>query len=217
MDLFVSEIPEEIRTFGFVCAEELRKLNDSSDCVRFIHRELPKLLLNRTLFAALLTNITEGAPYPDAQRPTLFDNEVPLYTDPEGLFTLRMYLWAPGEYTYPHDHNAWGVLGPVSSGFEVINYLREDDGSREDHAVLAEAERLLLGAGETTFTLPFNDGIHITGNPSGRTVLSLNLYGPVLPRGYINRYDLEKHRVRRVYPQKRKKQILAAGALAGLR
>lgn len=217
MDLSAKNIPAEIHTFGLVCAEGLRQLDDKKACIEFTRGELPKLLLNRALFSDLLQNILDDGSYPDARRPTLFDNEIPLYTDPDGLFTLRLYLWGPGEFTSAHDHNSWGVLGPVSPGFEVINYKREDDGSREGYALLAESERFLLDAGETTFTLPFDDGIHVTGNPSEKTVLSLNFYGRTLPRGYLNKYDIERNHVYRVYPPKRKKQLLAAGALEDLR
>lgn len=210
-------MPAEIQDFYDRCTTALANQDDTQACISFVKAELPRLLLNKALFVGLMENIVNRQGYPDAMRPTVFDNEIPLFVHPDGLFSLRLYLWGPEEFTYPHDHNSWGVLGAVSPGFEVINYRREDDGSREGFAQLSESERFLLGAGETCHTLPFNDGIHITGNPDDSAVLSLNFYGRVLPRGYLYRFNIHKQRAYRVYPPRRKKEILAGQALEFLR
>ncbi len=161
----------------------------------------------------LLNNLVDGEGYPDARRPTMFDNEVPLYLDPQGLFSLRMYLWGPMEYTYPHDHNSWGVIGTASEGYEVINYRRLDDESHEGYARLAEVERMRLQAGETAFTLPFSKGIHKTGNGTKGSIATLHFYGKTLSRGYLNGFDIANNRVYRIFPPRQKKQLLARQAL----
>ncbi len=202
----------EIVSFCEQCARSLEGLTSPKARIKLITEELPKLLLNKDLIAGLLNNIANGEAYPDVRRPTMFDNEVLLYLDPQGLFSLRIYLWGPMEYTYPHDHNSWGVIGTAAEGYEVINYRRVDDESHEGYARLVEVERLRLQPGETAFTLPFSKGIHKTGNATKASIATLHFYGQTLPRGYLNGFDTANNRVYRVYPPKRKKQLLALQA-----
>ncbi len=209
-------VQEEILSFCEDCARDLEQLTSDQTRIDFMRARLPRLLLNKELCAGLLSGALNGEGYPDIRRPTMFDNEVPLHANPQGLFSLRMYLWGPGEYTYAHDHNAWGVIGTVSAGFEVINYRRLDDERQEGFAQLEEAERLCLGPGETAFTLPFSKGIHQTGNVGRDSILTLHCYGESRPRGYLNGYDPARNRVFRVYPPRRKKERLAREALATL-
>jgi predicted metal-dependent enzyme (double-stranded beta helix superfamily) len=206
-------VQAEIGSFCEGCAHRLDELNSDEARVELISEELPKLLLNKDLMAGLLSNITNGEAYPDVRRPTMFDNEVLLYLDPRGLFSLRIYLWGPMEYTYPHDHNSWGVIGAASEGYEVVNYRRVDDESHEGYARLVEVERLRLQPGETAFTLPFSKGIHKTGNATQASIATLHFYGKTLPRGHLNGFDIANNRVYRIYPPKQKKRLLAQQAL----
>ncbi len=209
-------VQAEILSFCEACDQGLAELSGHKACFAFIRAELPRLLLNRKLCTGLLSGLLNGDGYPDIRRPTMFDNEVLLHLHPQGLFSLRMYLWGPGEYTYPHDHNAWGVIGTVSAGYEVINYRRMDDESREGYAQLEEVERLQLQPGETASTLPFSKGIHQTGNAGRESILTLHFYGKSLPRGYLNGFDPASNRVYRVYPPRQKKELLARQALESL-
>ena len=146
----------------------------------------------------------------------MFDNELLLYADKAHLFSLRLFLWDPREYTPAHDHNSWGVIGPVSGELEVVNYRRADDSSKEGYARLVEIDRLRLQPGETTFTYPLGDGIHKAGNPTDETLLSLGLYGTPLPRGYLNGFDVPGRRVYRILAPKTRKKQLAIRALKSL-
>ena len=213
MAISPGSVQAEIVSFCEQCARSLNELTSHKARIELISEELPKLLLNKDLMAGLLSNITNGEAYPDIRRPTMFDNEVLLYLDPQGLFSLRIYLWGPMEYTYPHDHNSWGVIGSASEGYEVVNYRRVDDESHEGYARLVEAERLRLQPGETAFTLPFSKGIHKTGNATRASIATLHFYGTTLPRGYLNGFDIANNRVYRMYPPRRKKQLLAGQAL----
>ncbi len=209
-------VQSEIVSFCERCSRGLDGLTSHKARIEFIQAELPGLLTNKELHIALLKDLVGGKGYPDLRRPTMFDNEVILHSHPLGLFSLRMYLWGPGEYTYPHDHNSWGVIGTVSEGYEVVNYRREDDESVEGYAKLAEVERLLLKPGETAFTLPLSMGIHKTGNATGESIITLHFYGKSMPRGYLNGFDIENNRVYRVFPPRRKKELLARQALSCL-
>jgi predicted metal-dependent enzyme (double-stranded beta helix superfamily) len=115
-----------------------------------------------------------------------------------------------------HDHNSWGVIGPVSGGLAVTNYRREDDGSQEEYARLVESGNARLIPGETACTLPLNEGIHKVGNPTQETLLSLSMYGRPLSRGHVNGFDVAKQRVYRIHAPRLKKKLLAADALRGL-
>jgi predicted metal-dependent enzyme (double-stranded beta helix superfamily) len=210
-------IPREILEFCERCAEGLRGLKNPRDCIAYIQKELPLLLRERDLFIGLLQDAVGGLSFLDPRRPTMFDNELVVYVAQDRLFSLRMYLWGPGEFSAPHDHNAWGVLGPLSDGYSVTNYRREDDESREGYARLTEVEHFTLNQGETTSTLPLKAGIHKTGNPTEETLISLNLYGKSLPRGYINGFDLEGNRVFPILPPRRKKEYLLSRALETLK
>jgi predicted metal-dependent enzyme (double-stranded beta helix superfamily) len=213
MTLSSQMVQSEIAAFCEQCGKSLDGLTSHQARIELVRAELPKLLLNKELIAGLLSNLSNGEGYPDARRPTMFDNEVPLYLDPQGLFSLRMYLWGLNEYTFPHDHNSWGVIGTASEGYEVINYRRVDDESHEGYARLVERERLRLQPGETTSTLPFSKGIHKTGNATRASIATLHFYGKTLPRGYLNGFDIANNRVYRVFPPKQKKQLLARQAL----
>lgn len=216
MSISSQRVQAEILSFCEDCSRNLEQMASNQTSIDFMRAQLPRLLLNRELCAGLLNGALNGEGYPDIRRPTMFDNEVPLHVHPQGLFSLRMYLWSPGEYTYPHDHNAWGVIGTVSAGFEVINFRRLDDERQEGYAQLDEVERLHLGPGETAFTLPFSRGIHQTGNAGSDSILTLHFYGKSLPRGYLNGFDPARNRVYRVYPPRQKKEQLARQALESL-
>jgi len=210
-------VPIELQSFCSGCSEVLPTLCDDTGRIEYVMKEMRGVLLNKSLFVELMNGIVQGTGYPDARRPTMFDNELLLYSDAGGVFSLRLYLWGPGEYTYPHDHNSWGVLGTVTDGFEVINYRREDDGEREGYALLTEMERFTLRPGETTFTRPLDAGIHTTGNPGKVTAITLNLYGKSNQRGYLQNFDIKEDRVHRVYPPRQKKIMLAANAMDHLK
>jgi hypothetical protein len=208
--------PDEIKSLCERCDEAFGQTQIPDSCIELARRELRQLLLNRSLVSRLMQSIVDGGPFPDALRPTLFDNEIVLHVAPGRLYSLRMYLWGPGEYTAIHDHNAWGVIGPVTDGFEVINYSRLDDGSRDGYAELQERERFFLCAGESAHTYPLDRGIHMTGNPTLETTITLSLYGKALARPYIQGFEPVNQRVFRIMSPKRKKAYLAAEALRTL-
>jgi hypothetical protein len=71
----------------------------------------------------------------------------------------------------------------------------------------------VLRPGETETTLPFDRGIHRTGNPDGETSLMASVYGSPLRRPFIQRYHLENGRVDRVYPARLRKRMLVEQAV----
>ena len=189
--------------------------NISGDAVRieFFKNELPAFLQNQSLFEKLLNSIKDGKPYPDVRQAQMIDDEILLYLNPKRLFSLRMFLYGPADYTPIHDHNSWGVSGSALGELGVIRYTREDDGTLETYARLRQAASVRLRPGEIELTHPLNEGIHQTGNPGPGTTIMISVYGGPIRRLYINRFDYEHNKVDRLYPPRIKKKMLAAQAL----
>ena len=205
---------EELPNICRKWAVAVKSISGSEGRMDFFRDELPSLLANRALFEGVLKGITNGNPYPDVRQETFFDNEVVLYRDPARLFSLRLYIFGASEHTAVHDHTSWGVSGSVFGKLEVVRYLREDDGSNPDQAQLARPEHVVLWPGATEKTLPFDQGIHCTGNPSEGTTLMVSVYGTPLRRLYIQRFNLENGSVHRVFSPRFRKKLLAKQALA---
>jgi predicted metal-dependent enzyme (double-stranded beta helix superfamily) len=212
----LSRLPEslhELQTIFDHWAESLQHLKDDEERIFCIGKEIPALLMNRPLFKEILTNIVKGRNFPDIRQATMFSNEFVLFIHNRRLFSVRLYIYEPGQYTPIHDHNSWGVYGCVHRRIEVIRYRREDDERRPGHARLREIERPVLEPGQTASVLPLNDGIHQAGNPADSASVMLSVYGTPIRRLYVNQYDLLQNRVSKRYPPRLRKKMLAAQAL----
>lgn len=187
------------------------------DRIGLFRAELPTLLSAPELFEGLFRGILMGDPYPDLRQETMFANELVLYRDPGRLFSLRLYLFGPGEHTAVHDHTSWGVSGSAFGRLEVARYRREDDRSEPDRARLVLSETRVLQPGETETTLPLDEGIHRTGSPDDGLVLMVSVYGTPLRRLFIQRFNLETGRVQRIFPPRIQKRMLAEQALKAMK
>lgn len=199
----------ELDTLTHRWSEAMDRSSGHRHRIAYFQEQLPRLLFNKNIFLSLLQNISRGRPYPDLRSTTMFDNEILLYLDAQRRFSLRLYLFGPNEYTPIHDHNSWGVTGTVSPCLEVVKYHRLDDGQRSDYAELAEHERLQLGPGATDVTLPLNQGIHKTGNPTQQTILMVSIYGSPIRRLYVNGFEPNARRVFKIYAPRIKKRLMA--------
>jgi predicted metal-dependent enzyme (double-stranded beta helix superfamily) len=207
---------EELTTICRKWAVAVKRINGSEGRMAFFHDELPSLLANQALFEGVLHGILKGNRYPDLRQETMFDNELVLYHDSSRMFSLRLYIFGAGERTAVHDHTAWGVSGSAFGKLEVVRYRREDDGSDPDRAKLALLGNVVLWPGATEKTLPFDQGIHSTGNPAEGTTLMVSVYGTPLRRLYIQRFNLGNGSVQRVFPPRFRKKLLAKQALEAI-
>jgi len=215
----LSRLPESLNELQAIFdgwAESLHRLKEMEKRIFYIGKELPALLLNQRLFEKILTNIVKGQRYPDVRQATMFTNEIVLFINIKRLFSVRLYIYEPGQYTPIHDHNSWGVYGCVHNKIEVVRYRREDDETQPGYARLREIERPVLDPGQTASVLPLNDGIHKAGNPDGRTSVMLCVYGTPIRRLYVNQYDDRENSVIKLYPPRLRKKMLAAEALETL-
>jgi hypothetical protein len=213
----VSSPPRELLDYCRRWSEKIVKFDPQKGRMAFFEDNLPALLQNQALITQILSDLSRGAIYGEHHGGMLFDNEVLLYMDRARRFSLRMYIHAPGDYTSVHDHSAWGVLGTAVGRLHVVKYRREDDGIRQNHAILRIGGERFLSPGETDLTLPLDEGIHKTGNASTDTLVVINVYGTPLRRLHINQFDPDTGQVVRVYPPRLHRKQLAAAALESLR
>ena len=204
---------EKVHRYFSAWSDDVGKLAGSENKIRYCRERIPEFLLNRSLIADILHGITSAEKGSDNGHRMLFGNEWLIHMDSRRRFSVRMYLHAPGDYTVVHDHSSWGVLGNPSGVMEIIKYVRQDDRRSEGYARLAQTQSIRCLPGQTDVTLPLDDGIHRVGNPSDRTTVIINIYGTPIRRLYINHFDLENHRVARVFPPRIKRRMLAADAL----
>src|SRR5215212_5347362 len=103
------------------------------------------------------------------------------WDDPEGNFSLQLFVWPAGTRTMIHDHSSWGAYACASGLVFEERYERLDDGSRHEHARLEEAWHLSWSPEDGVSTvLPGDGGIHRVGNPFEEAAVSVHLYGPRL-------------------------------------
>jgi predicted metal-dependent enzyme (double-stranded beta helix superfamily) len=103
------------------------------------------------------------------------------WDDPEGYFSLQVFVWPAGTRTMIHDHSSWGAYACAAGTVFEERYERLDDGSKFEHARLREDWHLSWSPKDGASTvLPGNGGIHSVGNPYDETAVSLHLYGPRL-------------------------------------
>lgn len=195
-------------------SEEIGRIRDTGQHREYFKEELPRFLAEREIITSLLQAIARESSYPDVRSATMFESEIVLYRDPRKLFSVRFYLWGPGEYDPVHDHNSWGVIGTALGTLDVFNYQRLDDGTSEGHAVLQECSRRFIPNGRIYSVFPLNRGIHRTGNASEPAIIQVGIYGGnITGRCYVNVFDLHTGGISRLYLPHVRKRMLAQKAL----
>ena len=103
------------------------------------------------------------------------------WDDPEGAYSLQVFVWPAGTHTMIHDHSSWGAYACAAGTVFEERYERLDDGSHHEHARLEEAWHLSWSPEDGASTvLPGDGGIHRVGNQHEETAVSVHLYGPRL-------------------------------------
>jgi hypothetical protein len=211
------KMPSGLRVICERWSEELIKLDDQTDQIEYVRNELPALLRNQGIFVELLSNIARGHPYPDIRKAHLFEDEILLHLNTKPMFSIRMFIYEPRVYTPIHDHTSWGIIGSAMGNIGETKYVREDDGAQPGYARLRENQEVTLAVGETSLALPFNQGIHKTGNPGHEPGIMVSVYGRPVRKLYIHRFDPDRNSVIRMYPQRIRKKKLAKEILKMLK
>lgn len=112
------------------------------------------------------------------------------WDDPDGTYSLQLFVWPAETWTKIHDHSSWGAYACAAGAVLEERYEKLDDGSRPDHARLAKLYRLRWSPRDGASTvLPGDGGIHRVGNPYGETAVSVHLYGPRMGEADGRDYD----------------------------
>lgn len=203
-----------------LCGNVRKLLNSTGEMDEF-HARGQKLLgdfINRTEFLKeLMLKIATDDVYLKSRWMPTDPNEITLYRDKAGLFSLRLYIWDPA-ISYPvHSHGAWGVVSCVAGEIVERRYKRQDDGSKPGYAKISETGRVVLKPGETTTVLPLNEGIHRMGsNLDNQSSVSLHLYGRAERPGYLEFFNPHKDTSYRVFTPVYNNRVYALKALGAI-
>jgi predicted metal-dependent enzyme (double-stranded beta helix superfamily) len=196
---------------------ELRE--EKRDLSRFIPGGrvlLGELIKDPTWFREYLERLILDSDFLNAQEPSIYPNEVTLYRSPDRSFLIQVYFWEPRTTSAVHDHGSWGIVGALVHPVRERKYRRLDDGKTEGKAELEEISRAWIQPGETTYVLPLNAGIHLMEAPEEKGSVTLSVYGRSVRYGFIQFFDLNRKTVRRVYPPRVLKKVLAIRTLGYL-
>ncbi len=198
----------------------LRALQEQQkDLSRFIAEGrvlMAELLRDPGWFRGYLEKLLLDPDFLNAQESSIYPNEVTLYRSPDRAFSILAYFWEPRTTSAIHDHGSWGIVGALIHPVRERKYRRLDDGRNEGRAELEETSRAWIKPGETTFVLPLNEGIHLMEAPEEHGSVTLSVYGRSVRYGYIQFYDPNRKTVRRVYPPRTLKKVLAIRTLGFL-
>jgi len=192
---------------------------EKKDLSRFIEEGralLGELLKDPTWFRVYLEKLILDPEFLARQEPSIYPNEVTLYRSPDRSFSIQAYFWEPQTTSAVHDHGSWGIVGAMIYPVRERKYRRLDDSQDEGRAELEETSRWRINPGETTFVLPLNEGIHLMEAPEEHGSVTLSVYGRSIRYGYIQFFDLKRKTVRRAYPPRLLKRVLAVRTLGYL-
>lgn len=108
-----------------------------------------------------------------------------LHQAPSGL-SVTSVVWGPGDFTLPHDHGTWGMIGVMGNSLMETRYRRLDDRSQDDFALLEEDRIGEVKPGEVTLLIPDIDEIHQMNNLTDKPTPEIHVYGLDL-RGWDRR------------------------------
>ncbi|MDO8491523.1 MAG: hypothetical protein Q7T04_05875 [Dehalococcoidia bacterium] len=174
---------------------------------------LQKLMRNRRFVGEFLSATLTRKQFPSDLMRTVDQHDFTICRSPSGSFSLKLYVWLPGAHHPIHDHGSWGVFGAYENELTVVRFHRMDDDQVEDRATLREGERFTLKPGQTTRILPFNEGIHWTGNDTDSMGLTVHVYGKAMRRGYILGFDDKRNVAYRIGTPRLERTLLAVKAL----
>lgn len=188
-----------MKSFYAELRELLGSTNSQSEIFHHGRRLLSDLALKPLFLKEILKRFVTDDEFLKSRQLTVDPNEITIFVDPAGLFSLRLYVWDPA-VSYPvHSHGSWGVVACVSGEILERKFKVLDKGDPPGFAKIRESGRAVLKPGNTTTVLPLDQGIHqMEAVVKERSSISLHLYGKAVRRGFLECYDLQKGSVYRV-------------------
>jgi predicted metal-dependent enzyme (double-stranded beta helix superfamily) len=177
---------------------------------------LAELIKDPSWFREYMERLILDPEFLNVQEPSIYPNEVTLYRSPDRDYLIQAYFWEPKTTSAVHDHGSWGIVGALVHPVRERKYRRLDDAKTEGRAELEETSRAWIQPGGTTFVLPLDAGIHLMEAPEERGSVTLSIYGRSIRYGFIQFFDLNRKTVRRVYPPRALKKVLAIRTLGYL-
>lgn len=206
-------------SFSLYCRELDRHLagdKGESEAIKIVFSEVKGLLRDPSFLLPILTGMAEGKMNGE-QKATDY-NDITLYRNPRGLYSVRLFVWE-SFVPYPvHDHGAWGVVAGISGQVKETKYRRVDNDDSEDEntAVLEINREAVLTPGAMTAVLPLDRGIHHMEPLNGKTALTLHTYGAPVRKGYIRGFVPERKTAYRIYAPKYGSRVIGLKALSSL-
>lgn len=200
---------------------ELGELFQTSDSQPEIFRRGRALLSDLALKPLFLKEIFRKYVTDDeflkTRQLTVDPNEITIFVDPAGQFSLRLYIWDPAK-SYPvHSHGSWGIVAGVAGAILERKFKIADQGERPDFVKLRESGRAILKPGDTTTVLPLDLGIHqMDAVVKEHASVSLHLYGKSVRRGYLECFDPQKDSVYRIVNPHLYGRVIALRALGAM-
>ncbi len=167
-------------------------------------------------FPGFLEKLLFDREFLDSQKAAIWTNEVTLHRSADRALSVFAYIWEPGSVDAVHDHGSWGIIGGFANPFRERKFRRLDDGRREGYAELEETSLAVIEPGETTYVLPLDEGIHQMENESDAIAVSINAYGRNVRQGYIRFFNPRNKTVRKIFPPRTLKEVLALRALGAM-
>lgn len=176
-----------------------------------LEKALWDLVQDKQVAVKVLERLAHDARFLREQSANLFNNEIVIWREPGGAFSLRMFIWSPETDDFIHDHNSFGMIICWFGKLAIDNFMCVNKDAPEENAGLQFKSRQILEVGQTSLVRPYNeDGIHRVSCAEGDIALSLSVYGRrISARDYILRYDLERKKAARVYHRSWKRKAWA--------
>jgi predicted metal-dependent enzyme (double-stranded beta helix superfamily) len=207
-----------LTSFSVGFKELLRSTTEQNEIFTGGRRLLAELAAKPVFLQEILTKLATDDEFLLNRRIPTDPNEVTLFKDKEGLFSLRLYIWDPA-INYPaHSHGSWGIICCLAGAVEERKYERLDDKSMPGYARLRETGRFVLKPVETSTVLPGDLGIHkMDSLVKEHSTISLHVYGKAEREGYLEMFNLHKDSVYRVTFPAMNVRIYALKALGAIK
>ncbi|MDH7480044.1 MAG: cysteine dioxygenase family protein [Syntrophomonadaceae bacterium] len=145
--------------------------------------------------------------------PSIDPNDLTLYRDPAGEFSVRLFVWDASVPYPPHDHGSWGIVGALGGRTREVKWERLDRQNMPGYAELRAKSEAVLSPGQTTWVLPLDEGIHSMQAVGVPTSLTLHVYGRAVRKGFIQAYHPARNQVYRMYSPTLARRAVALHAL----
>lgn len=196
---------------------ELLALNPSQDNILAEGSSLVKTLISSPDFTReLLEPLALDADFAANFFPAIDPNDITLYRDPGGDFSIRIFIWESNTPYPPHDHGAWGIVGGLAGRTRELKYRRLDNGEQPGYSELTIISDSVISPGQTIYVLPLDEGIHSMSPFEDRTSITLHVYGRAIRKGFIQGFHPATNKVFRIYSPKQLHRVLALHALGAI-